>query len=107
MKLTEKLIEQKSELAAKIIKKARDEMFSSIALIYDFERENFNQVEYYNGFDDDLNCCYVKLNDLSSSKFIIINVFSKSEYSNLEYNEQQEFYENRIEECSKKLEQLL
>ena len=48
------------------------------------------------------------LEDMASTyRFIIIDVFGKSEYSNLEYNEQQEFYENRIEECSKKLEQLL
>ena len=107
MKLTEKLIEQKSELAAKIIKKARDEIFSSIALIYDFERENFNQVEYYNGFDDEYNCSYVKLNDISSSKFIVIDEFRTSECYDLNYEEEKEYYENRIEECAKKLEQLL
>lgn len=107
MKLTEKLIEQKSELAAKIIKKARDEIFSSIALIYDFERETFNQVEYYNGYDEDFNCFYVKLSELNSSNFIVIEEFLTSECYHLHYDEQQEYYENKIKECAKKLEQLL
>ena len=108
MKLTEKLIEQKSELAAKIINKLKDEIFNDIALAYDYSDGRFYQVTIWDGFDSEYNQCYIKLEDMGNiSKFIIIDIFSRSEYCDLEYNEQQKYYENKIEECAKKLEQLL
>lgn len=108
MKLTEKLIEQKSELAIKIIKKLKDEIFNNIALIYDYSDGRFHQVTIWDGYDREYNEHYTKLeNMVNIYRFIIIDIFSRSEYCKLESNEQQEYYENRIKKCAKKLEQLL
>lgn len=108
MKLTEKLIEQKSELASKIIKKFKDEIFSDIALVYNFETNRFNPIVFYNGYDYDENYDYIRLDDMSSSyNFIVFDVFSKKEYYDLGSYEHQEFYEKAIENCAKTLEELL
>lgn len=108
MKLTEKLIEQKSELASKIIKKLRDEIFNDIALVYDYDSDKFYQVTIWDGFDREYNEHYTKLeNMVNIYRFIIIDIFSRSEYCKLESNEQQEYYENRIAKCATCLEQLL
>ena len=108
MKLTEILIEQKSELAAKIINKLKDEIFNDIALVYDYSDGRFYQVTIWDGFDCEYNEHYTKLeNMVNIYRFIIIDIFSKSEYCKLESNEQQEYYENRIVKCATCLEQLL
>ena len=108
MKLTEKLIEQKSELAEKIIKKLKDEIFSDIALVYNYDNGKFDQIIFYNGFDSKYNYDYIKLEDMASIySVIIIHVFSKKEYYDLGSYEHQEFYEKEIENCAKKLEELL